>query len=43
MFPVAYSGEKQPVGPPWQTDYLTAKREAIRTGKPLYIYFPTGH
>ncbi len=32
-------GEKLPKGPPWHTEYRTAKREALRLGKPVYVYF----
>jgi hypothetical protein len=30
---------KEPVkGPPWTTDYKAARREALRTGKPIFSY-----
>ncbi|MFC1529717.1 hypothetical protein ACFL6R_03265 [Gemmatimonadota bacterium] len=32
------AGEPPP-GPPWETDYWTARREALRTGTPVFIYF----
>ncbi len=32
-------GEKLPPGPPWHVEYRTARRAALRTGKPVYIYF----
>lgn len=36
-------GEKLPKGPPWHTEYHTAKREALRLGKPVYVYFTKTH
>ena len=32
-------GEKLPKGPPWHVEYRSAKRAALREGKPVYIYF----
>jgi len=32
-------GEKLPKGPPWHVEYRTAKRDALRAGKPVYVYF----
>ncbi len=30
---------KEPVkGPPWTTDYKAARREALRTAKPIFSY-----
>ena len=37
--PPAPVGEKLPKGPPWHTEYRTAKRAALRQGKPVYVYF----
>jgi hypothetical protein len=28
-----------PAGPPWTTDFKAARREALRDGKPLFLYF----
>jgi len=28
-----------PAGPPWQRDLLTAQKEALRDGKPIFFYF----
>ncbi len=31
--------DKPPVkGPPWTTDYKAARRESLRTGKPVFSY-----
>ena len=36
---VAFAQDKPPVkGPPWTTDYKTAHRESLRTGKPVFSY-----
>ena len=35
---VLRAGEPPP-GPPWETDYWNARREALRTGTPVFIYF----
>jgi len=35
---VLRAGEPPP-GPPWETDYWTARSEALRTGTPVFIYF----
>lgn len=35
----ARAGETPPPGPPWQTDFLAAQRQALREGKPLFLYF----
>ena len=35
---VLRAGEPPP-GPPWKTDYWEARREALRTGTPVFIYF----
>ena len=32
-------GEKLPPGPPWFTEYRHAKRHALRTGTPVFVYF----
>ena len=32
-------GEKLPKGPPWHVNYRDAKREALRDGRPVFIYF----
>ena len=32
-------GEKLPKGPPWHVVYRSARRDALRTGKPVYVYF----
>lgn len=41
LFPLAaFAGsETPPSGPPWKTDFTVAHREALRTGKPIFIYF----
>ena len=31
--------ETPPDGAPWQRDFGAAQREALRTGKPIFIYF----
>jgi hypothetical protein len=28
-----------PPGPPWKRDLLDAQSEALRTGKPIFLYF----
>ena len=28
-----------PEGPPWQRDFLEAQREALKSGKPIFLYF----
>ena len=33
------AGEKLPKGPPWFTEYRHAKRHALRTGTPVFVYF----
>lgn len=35
----AFAGEKPVPGPDWKLDYNAARREALRSGKPLFIYF----
>ena len=35
----AVAGEKLPSGPPWHRDFVKAHAEAVRTGKPLFVYF----
>ena len=39
----AAAGEALPPGPPWKTDWLDAKAEAIRTGRPIFAYFTKKH
>lgn len=31
--------ETPPPGPPWKRDFYDAQREALRGGKPIFIYF----
>lgn len=35
----ALSGDKLPKGPPWHAEYRSAKREALRYGRPVFVYF----
>ena len=36
---LALAQDKPPVkGPPWTTDYKAARRESLRTGKPVFSY-----
>jgi len=35
---VMRAGEPPP-GPPWLTEYWSARMEALRTGTPVFIYF----
>ena len=39
----AEAGEKMTPGPAWRTDYREARREALRAGKPLFLYFTKTH
>lgn len=32
-------GEKLPKGPPWHVDYRSAQRDALRHGRPVFVYF----
>ena len=32
-------GETLPKGPPWHVTYRAAKRDAIRNGRPVFVYF----
>ncbi len=43
VVPPATAGEALPPGPPWKTDWLAAKREAITTGRPIFAYFTKKH
>lgn len=37
---VAFAGsETPPKGPPWQRDLVAAQKQALREGKPLFVYF----
>jgi len=37
---VAHAGsETPPQGPPWQRDFVAAQKEALESGKPLFLYF----
>ena len=31
--------ETPPAGPPWQRDFVAARRQALAEGKPLFLYF----
>jgi len=31
--------ETPPAGPPWQRDLHEARQQALREGKPLFLYF----
>lgn len=31
--------ETPPKGPPWKRSFEAAQREALRTGKPMFVYF----
>jgi hypothetical protein len=33
------AGETMPPGPPWRTDFPAARREALRRGVPLFVYY----
>ena len=35
----AAAGDKPPKGPPWHTEYRHARRDALRTGTPVFVYF----
>jgi hypothetical protein len=35
----ADGSETPPPGPPWQRDFDAVQREALRTGKPIFVYF----
>ena len=38
--PLAYAGsETPPEGPPWKRDFVAAHKEALESGKPLFLYF----
>jgi hypothetical protein len=40
LVPVAQEKAKSPPkGPPWTTDWRAARWEALRTGKPIFLYF----
>ena len=41
--PTATAGEALPPGPPWKTDWIAAKQEAISTGRPIFAYFTKKH
>ena len=28
-----------PEGPPWKRDFVEAQREAVKSGKPIFLYF----
>lgn len=32
-------GEKLPKGPPWHVTYQAARQDAIRHGRPIFVYF----
>jgi len=33
------ASETPPPGPPWKRDFYDAQQEALRGGKPVFIYF----
>jgi hypothetical protein len=35
----AAGSETPPPGPPWQRDLTKAREQALREGKPLFLYF----
>jgi len=41
--PAVEAGEALPPGPPWKTDWLSARREAVATGRPIFAYFTKKH
>ena len=41
--PAAHAGETLPPGPPWKTDWIEAKQEALSTGRPIFAYFTKKH
>ena len=42
--PVALAGsETPPKGPPWMRDFHKARLEALKTGRPLFVYFTKTH
>ena len=43
LLSAATAGETLPPGPPWKTDWLMAKQEAISTGRPIFAYFTKKH
>ncbi len=37
---MAHAGsETPPEGPPWKRNFLEAQREALKSGKPIFLYF----
>jgi hypothetical protein len=37
---VVFGGsETPPPGPPWKRDFYEAQREALQSGRPLFLYF----
>ncbi len=36
---VRLKGDDPPPGPPWKLSYRSARREAIREGRPIFVYF----
>ena len=43
LHPAVHAGETLPPGPPWKTDWIAAKQEAISTGRPIFAYFTKKH
>ncbi len=39
----ASAEETPPEGPPWHATWVGAKREALRTGRPIFAYFTKHH
>ena len=33
------AGETPPPGPPWKLTYREARRDALRAGRPVFVYF----
>jgi len=37
---VVFAGsDVPPEGPPWQRDFVAAHAEALKSGKPIFLYF----
>jgi hypothetical protein len=43
LLSAARAGEALPPGPPWKTDWIAAKQEALSTGRPIFAYFTKKH
>jgi hypothetical protein len=34
-----HAGETPPPGPPWKMDFMAARKEAMKEGRPIFMYF----